>query len=97
MPIRRFYVYILSSRSRTLYTGVTSNLYLRVFQHKNGLVEGFTNRYRIHRLVYYETHYNARTAIDREKEIKKWRREKKISLIEAGNATWEDLAAEWHG
>ncbi len=97
MPIRRFYVYILSSRPRTLYTGVTSNLYRRVFQHKNGLVEGFTNRYRIQRLVYYETHYNARTATDREKEIKKWRREKKISLIEARNPTWEDLAAEWYG
>ncbi len=97
MPIRRFYVYILSSRSRTLYTGITSNFYRRVFQHKNGLVEGFTNRYRIHRLVYYETHYNARTAIDREKETKKWRREKKISLIEARNPTWENLAAEWYG
>ena len=90
-----YYVYILSSRSRNLYTGVTNNLARRVSEHRQGLIPGFTHRYRIHRLVYFEPFVDVRAAISREKQIKKWRREKRVSLIEAGNRTWDDLAAGW--
>ena len=92
---RTYYVYILASRSRTLYTGVTNNLARRVWQHREGAVPGFTTKYRIHRLVYYEAFRDVRRAIARETEIKKWRREKKVAMIEKGNPTWEDLAAGW--
>ncbi len=94
---RRYYVYILASRSRTLYTGVTNNLRRRVREHKEGLNEGFAKKYRIHRLVYSETFEDVRIAIRREKQIKGWRREKKVALIRAANPTWEDWAAEWWG
>jgi len=86
-------VYILASRSRHLYTGVTANLERRILEHRNGLVAGFTARYKIFRLVHLETCGDIRGAIAREKEIKGWRREKKIQLIELKNPTWEDLAA----
>jgi putative endonuclease len=89
------YVYILASRSRNLYTGVTSNLERRLAQHRSGLVPGFTKRYRIFRLVHYETFGDIRLAIAREKEIKTWRREKKIWLIKGNNPLWKDLAADW--
>ena len=92
---RTYCVYILASRSRTLYTGVTNNLIRRVWQHRWGSVPGFTTMYRIHRLVYYEPFRDVRQAIARESEIKKWRREKKVTLIEARNPTWEDLAVGW--
>ena len=94
---RRYYVYILASRSRNLYTGVTNNLIRRVYEHKQGLVEAFTRRYRIHRLVHFEVFAYVREAIAQEKEIKAWRREKKISLIESRNPAWDDLASEWNG
>ncbi len=94
---RRYYVYILASRSRTLYTGVTNHLIRRVYEHKQGLVGGFTYRYRIHRLVYFEVFPYVLNAIAREKEIKAWRREKKIALINACNPAWDDLAADWYG
>ena len=90
-----FYVYILASRSRVLYTGVTNDLGRRVREHKAGESEGFTKRYRVHRLVFFESFRDVRAAIAREKQIKLWRREKKVALIEAQNPTWEDLAAEW--
>jgi putative endonuclease len=86
------YVYIMTNRSRTLYTGVTSNLQQRVFQHKNKLVAGFTSRYRIDRLVYFEETPDIRDAIAREKQIKGWVRSKKIALIESINPAWEDLS-----
>ena len=92
---KRYYVYILASRSRNLYTGVTNNLRRRVLQHREGLTEGFTKKYRIHRLVYFESFEDVRTAIRREKQIKGWRREKKVALINATNPTWDDWAAEW--
>jgi putative endonuclease len=85
-------VYILASRSRNLYTGVTNNLERRMVEHRQGLVPGFTSRYRIFRLVHFERFGDIRDAIAREKEIKAWRREKKIWLIERHNRTWEDLA-----
>ena len=90
-----YYVYIVSNRSRTLYTGVTNNLVRRVMEHREELIPGFTSRYRIHRLVYFERHMNVRQAIAREKEIKGWLRAKKVALIEERNPTWDDLAADW--
>jgi len=86
-------MYILASRSRTLYTGVTGALKDRVMQHKLGLIEGFTKKYRVNRLVYYENYPDVRDAIAREKQIKRWRRQKKVKLIEAQNPAWDDLAA----
>jgi len=89
---RTYFVYILASRSRNLYTGVTNNLQRRIVEHREGVVPGFTARYRILRLVHFELFADIRYAIAREKEIKAWRREKKIWLIERHNPTWEDLA-----
>ena len=94
---RSYYVYILASRLRNLYAGITNNLARRVFEHRQGQIPGFTPKYRIHRLVYFESFGDVRAAIAREKQIKSWRREKKVALIVAGNPTWEDLAAEWYG
>ena len=88
-------VYILASRSRILYTGVTSQLLERVKQHREGLVPGFTTRYQIHRLAYFETFSSPKCAIMREKQIKGWNRAKKVALIEARNPTWEDLAQKF--
>ncbi len=93
---KRDYVYILASRSRNLYTRVTSNLERRVFEHQRGLVKGFTRKYRIQRLVYIESFNDVRTTILREKQIKAWRREKRVALINATNPTWDDLAEEWY-
>ncbi len=89
---KTYCIYILASRSQNLYTGVTNNLELRLVEHRQGLVPGFTARYRIFRLVYFEQFGDIRDAIAREKEIKAWRREKKIWLIERDNPTWADLA-----
>lgn len=90
-----YYVYILASRSRNLYTGVTNNISRRMWEHRKGEMAGFTKRYRIHRLVYLEPHEDVRTAIARERQIKAWRRAKKVALIEISNPAWEDLAAGW--
>ena len=92
---RRYYVYILASRSRILYVGMTGFLMARVLQHKSGETDGFTKRYSINRLVYYEPFRYVNKATARETLIKKWQREKKVALIEADNPTWEDLAADW--
>jgi putative endonuclease len=86
----------MSSKSRVLYIGITSNIYRRAWEHKNGLIPGFTCDYRVHRLVYYENFKYVGNAIAREKEIKGWLRKKKIALIEAANPTWEDLAEDWY-
>ena len=89
---KQFYVYILASkRNGTLYIGVTSDLVQRIWQHKNKMVKGFTKKYNVDRLVYYETHSNVESAITREKQIKKWRRAWKIRLIEGENSDWNDL------
>jgi putative endonuclease len=95
MPDGRFFVYILASRSRVLYTGITRDLIRRIHQHREGLVPGFTSRYRVTRLVYFEETSSARVAFDREHQIKGWSREKKLRLIESVNAGWNDLAADW--
>ena len=85
-------VYILSSqRNGTLYVGVTNNLARRVWEHKNKKVEGFSKKYEIHHLVYYEIHENPESAITREKQIKKWNRLWKIRIIEEKNPEWRDL------
>lgn len=85
-------VYLLANRpDGTLYTGVTSDLVKRVWQHKNNVIEGFTKKYGVHRLVWYEIHSTMDTAIQREKRIKNWNREWKISLIIASNPAWRDL------
>ena len=92
---KRYHVYIMASAGRVLYAGVTGSLMARVLQHKAGEAAGFTKRYSIQRLVCYETFRYINNAITREKQIKGLRREKKISLIEASNPAWEDLALGW--
>jgi putative endonuclease len=94
---RTFYVYILSSHSRRLYTGVTNDLRRRLGEHRSGINRGHTQRYRIHRLVWFESTGDIRRAIAREKEIKSWTREKRMQLIEASNAGWLDPGAGWSG
>jgi putative endonuclease len=84
----------MASRSRTLYTGITNNLRRRVYEHKQGLVPGFTARYKVTKLVYFESTRNPLAAIAREKQIKAWRREKKIALIESANPGWEALSPQ---
>jgi len=86
---RQYYVYIMTNRSRTLYIGVTNDLERRVYEHKSGTVEGFAKRYKMNRLVYFDATSSVEGAIFREKELKKWRRSKKIDLIEAGNPGWK--------
>ncbi|MBN1805170.1 MAG: GIY-YIG nuclease family protein [Sedimentisphaerales bacterium] len=88
----QYFIYILASKKNgTLYIGVTNNLIKRISQHKDNLVEGFTKRYGIHTLVYYEIFRNIQDAITREKNIKKWKRKWKMELIEKSNPNWEDL------
>ena len=82
---------LCSRRNGTLYIGVTSDLIKRIYEHKNNLVDGFTKKYSVHRLVWYEVHDSAETAIQREKQIKKWEREGKLRLIEEDNPEWKDL------
>jgi putative endonuclease len=91
-----YYVYLLTNKSdNVMYVGMTNDLTRRVYEHKNGLVEGFTKKYRVHKLVYYEVTESVLAALEREKEVKKWRREKKNQLVEKVNPTWEDLSLKW--
>ena len=92
---KEYYVYIMTNKSRTLYTGVTNNLIRRVHEHKNKLVPGFTSKYNIQFLVYYEAGNDINAAIAREKQIKGWLRSKKIALIDSMNPQWKDLSEEW--
>ncbi|MFQ5663006.1 MAG: GIY-YIG nuclease family protein [Terriglobia bacterium] len=92
---KTYYVYILSNSSRMLYTGVTNNLRRRILEHKQKLIKGFTKKYSLTRVVYYETTTDVRAAIARKKHIQGWLRAKKIELIEPVNPTWKDLAADW--
>jgi putative endonuclease len=90
--IKRPAVYIMASaRNGTLYIGVTSDLLKRVWEHKNNLVEGFTKRYNVHNLVWYELHENMNSAIEKEKRLKEWKRAWKLNLIEKSNPNWNDL------
>jgi putative endonuclease len=90
-----YYVYILASKSRAIYIGMTGFLMSRVLSHRAEEGGTFTRKYRINRLVYYEVFHSIAAAIARETELKKWRREKRVALIVKRNPTWEDLAAEW--
>jgi len=92
---KRYYVYIMASRSLTLYTGVTGDIYHRALQHKAGEVEGFTKKCHVDRLVYYETFKYVNNAIAREKQIKAWTRAKRLTLIKTMNPAWQDLAKGW--
>jgi putative endonuclease len=92
---KTYNVYIMASRSLNFYVGVTSNLIHRTAQHKFGVIPGFTGKYKIHRLVYVGSFSDVRYAIRREKQIKSWRREKKIALIKQTNPAWADLAEDW--
>lgn len=95
MRRHRYFVYIIASLGRLLYTGMTNNLTKRVGDHKEGTLEGFTSHFRECRLVYWESFDDVRKAIDREKQVKRWRREKKIRLIETFNRDWHDLSLTW--
>ena len=92
MKSKLYYVYIMTNRSKTLYTGVTNNLERRVHEHKMKSIAGFTSKYNITRLVYYEETTDVLSAISREKTIKGWVRAKKLALIESVNPTWQDLS-----
>ena len=93
---KHYYVYIMASQRRVLYIGITSNLEQRVFQHKQHTFGGFTAKYNVTTLVYFETYSEVSSAITREKELKGWRREKKIALIETENPKWRDLSYGWY-
>jgi putative endonuclease len=92
---KNYYVYIMTNRSKTLYTGVTNDLMRRVYEHKSKMVEGFTKKYNITRLLYFEETSEVQSAIAREKQIKGWLRAKKVALIESKNPEWKDLSEEW--
>jgi len=94
--MKTYYVYILTSSTGTLYVGVTNDLFRRVYEHKQKLVEGFTKKYNIDRLVYYEETHDVNSALLREKQIKGWLRKKKIALIQSMNPKWEDLSEGWY-
>ena len=95
MTDQTYYVYIMAGRRNgTLYIGVTNDLIRRVYEHKSDLVEGFTDKYRVHKLVYWEKTENIEAAIQREKQLKKWKRKWKLALIEEHNAYWRDLYEE---
>jgi putative endonuclease len=95
MDQNRYWVYIVASNSATLYIGITSKLHVRIMQHKSGEIEGFSSKYKCNRLVYFESLDIVQKAIGREKQLKGWRRSKKIALIESMNPRWEDLAEKW--
>ena len=93
---RRYYVYLLTNwNNRVIYVGVTNDLTRRIYEHKNKLVEGFTKTYNVDKLVYFEETNDVNSALAREKEIKKWRREKKNNLVLRMNPKWNDLSKEW--
>ena len=93
--MKQYYVYIMANRSRTLYIGVTNNLQRRMYEHKHHLMTGFTSKYDLTRLVYFEETSDVNIAIAREKQIKGWLRAKKVALIESMNPDWRDLSEEW--
>ena len=92
---QQYYIYIMTNRSKTLYVGVTSNITKRTFEHKHKLADGFTKKYNISKLVYYEITSDIRSALKREKQIKAWLRSKKIELIKSLNPGWNDLSENW--
>ncbi len=93
---KTFYVYIMASNTGTLYVGMTDNIQRRVYEHKHHLIPGFSDKYNIERLLYFETINDPASAINREKQIKAWRREKKVALIDSVNPQWNDLSQDWY-
>jgi len=93
--MKQSYVYIMANKSKTLYVGVTNNLQRRVYEHKNKIIRGFTLKYNITKVVYFEVFNDIESAIKRETQIKGWLRKKKIELIESMNPDWNDLSEEW--
>jgi putative endonuclease len=93
--MKEYFVYIMTNKSKTLYTGVTDNLIRRVAEHKQGTIKGFTSKYQINKLVYFESGNNINEALYREKQIKGWLRKKKVALIEQENPEWNDLSDDW--
>jgi putative endonuclease len=93
--MKQYFVYIMTSESGTLYTGMTNSLQRRVYEHKHKVIKGFTSKYDVNRLVYFEVFGDVRDAIAREKQIKSWRRDKKLALIESMNPKWQDLSEDW--
>ena len=94
--MKTLYVYIMASRSGTLYVGVTSDIKRRVYEYRQHLIPGFTDKYNVDRLLYVERIGDAVSAINREKQIKRWRREKKVMLIDSLNPEWNDLSQDWY-
>jgi len=93
---KTFYVYIMESETGTLYVGMTNDIKRRVYEHKHHLIPGFTEKYKVERLLYVETVNDSVSAIKREKQIKAWRREKKVSLIDSINPKWNDISQDWY-
>jgi len=93
---KQYYVYILTTKHNSaLYIGITNDLQRRLYEHQNGLADGFTKKYHIHKLVFFESTSDPYVAISREKQLKGWKREKKIALVESTNPEWKDLSLEW--
>ena len=95
IPMKTYHTYIMASNSFTLYVGMTNNLKRRVREHKSKQVKGFTSRYNINKLVWYETTTDVRSAIARENQLKGWRRDRKVDLITSMNPEWRDLSRDW--
>ena len=94
--MKNYFVYILTNwNNHVLYIGITNDLYRRLYEHKNHLVDGFTKRYNVNKLVYFEITSDVKSAIEREKQLKGWLRGKKIALIESQNPEWRDLSLDW--
>jgi putative endonuclease len=94
--MKTYYVYIVASKTRTLYIGVTNDLLRRIYEHKTKAIEGFTSKYKADRLVYFEETNDIHAAIVREKQLKGWRRDRKKELINSVNPTWKDLSEDWY-
>ncbi len=93
--MKSFNVYIMASKTGTLYIGMTNSIKIRVYQHKHHIIKGFTDKYNIERLLYFETFHDTQSAVKREKQLKSWSRQKKINLIDSKNPAWNDLAEDW--
>ena len=93
---RQYFIYIMTNGKRTLYVGVTGDLIRRVYEHKHKIVKGFTKKYNLTYLAYFEETTDVMSAIEREKQIKGWKRNKKIALVESSNPNWKDLAMDWY-
>ena len=96
--VQYYFVYILTNwNNKVIYTGITNNLERRLFEHKNGIVDGFTKKYNVHKLVWFDYTTDVLSAIEKEKQIKGWTRAKKNALVEENNPTWRDLSDDWYG